>query len=75
MGGAARLVLQGRGSHVPTPRGGADMETNTNPDPGDNEAPDPEQRQPGQSGEETPQPSQPEKPDEELTPEAQAIGE
>jgi hypothetical protein len=51
------------------------METNTNPDPGDNEAPDPEQRQPGQSGEETPQPSQPEKPDEELTPEAQAIGE
>jgi hypothetical protein len=51
------------------------METNTNPDPGDNEAPEREQQQPGQTGEETPQPSTPEKPEEEVTPEAQTIGE
>jgi hypothetical protein len=47
----------------------------TNPEPGDNEAPEPEQQQTGQPGEETPQPTQPEKPEEGVAPEAQTLGE
>jgi hypothetical protein len=50
------------------------METNMNPEPGDNEAPTPEQQRGGQQGEETPQPTSPES-DDEVTPEAQSIGE
>ena len=53
---------------------GAEMETNMNPEPGDNEAPTPEQQRGCQQGEETPQPTSPES-DDEVTPEAQSIGE
>jgi hypothetical protein len=53
--------------------GGADVETTTNPEPGDNEAPEPEQQQPAGTGEERSQPSFPEKPNEEVAPEGQEI--
>jgi hypothetical protein len=48
------------------------METNTNPEAGDDETPEPEQQQAGQPGEETPQPSSPE---EEVAPEGHTVGE
>jgi hypothetical protein len=38
------------------------VETNNNPEPGDNEAPEPEQQQPGQTGEETPKGAPPDVP-------------
>jgi anti-anti-sigma factor len=72
-----RSAAQGVGRGASTIEGaeeGAEMETNMNPEPGDNEAPTPEQQRGGQQGEETPQPTSPE-PDDEVTPEAQSIGE
>ena len=66
-------AAQGVGAVASTTEG-AEMETNMNPEPGDNEAPTPEQQRGGQQGEETPQPTSPE-PDDEVTPEAQSIGE
>jgi hypothetical protein len=46
------------------------MEPNMNPEPGDNEAPTPEQQRGAQRGEGAQQPSPPE-PDDEVKPEAQ----
>jgi hypothetical protein len=68
-----RSAAQGVGAAASTTEE-AEMETTMNPEPGDNEAPTPEQQQSGQQGEETPQPTSPE-PDDEVTPEAQSVGE
>jgi hypothetical protein len=50
------------------------METNMNPEPGDNEAPEPEQQRSTEQGEETPR-SAPEEPQGQVSPEAQTVGE
>jgi hypothetical protein len=51
------------------------METNMNPEPGDNEAPEPEQQQPGQTGEESPHATPPDAPAEDIDVEDGEMGE